>query len=384
MTIYFDHAATTKVMPEIAEAICNSMVNDYGNPSSLHRLGMNAEKLITTAKQTISAQLRVTPSEIYFTSGGTEANNLGIMGIATAYQRNGRHLITTPIEHASVKATYELLEEQGFEVSYVKVDDNGLVDQADLVRLIRKDTILVSIMHVNNEIGIIQNIEDLGKILKQTNPSTLFHVDGIQAFGKIVTLPKKWLVDAYAISGHKIHGPKGIGAIYIRKGILIKPMIIGGHQQKDVRSGTENVPGIVGIDGATKCVIMSMVENYKKVEAIKSYLIKGLECFDSVRINSPNDHRFSTYILSVSFVGIRGEVLLHALEEQGIYVSTGSACSSNKSKAAGFLSVLGRTKEEVAGNIRFSFDPTNTFEEIDVLLKVLKEIVPMLLRYQRK
>jgi len=384
MTIYLDHAATTRVLEKAAKKACDCMINNYGNPSSLHTMGMDAEKIITQCKKSISDRLRVQVGDIYFTSGGTEANNLAISGLANAYQRNGKHMILTPIEHASVKETYESLESQGFKISYVKVDENGIVDEHNLEDLIRQDTILVSIMHINNEIGTIQNIKKLGNIIKSKNSSTLFHVDGIQSFGKIDTYPAKWQVDVFTISGHKIHGPKGIGALYIKKGVLIKPLIFGGHQQKGIRSGTENVPGIAALDVAVCHGSKEMLVNYEKVLTLKSYLLEGIKEIASVRINSLDSDDFSPYILSVSFLGLRGEVLLHALEEAGIFVSTGSACSSNKSKAKGFLHVLGRNDEEIEGNVRFSFDASNCIEELDRVLEVLKATLPILLKFKRR
>lgn len=386
MTIYLDNASTTQVFDQVTTEVLDVMTKDYGNPSSKHNMGFDAEKLISKSKKIIAEVLKVDEDLVYFTSGGTEANNIAIQGIAKAYYRDGKHLITTPIEHSSVRETFEYLESEGYKLSILRVDNNGIVDIEHLKYLLENhpDTTLISIMHVNNEMGVIQDIELISKTIKGINKNTLLHVDGVQAFCKIPLKLKRWQVDAYSISGHKIHGPKGIGALYLNKGIKLTPLIYGGHQQKGIRSGTQNMLGIVGLGKATELMATSIESYQTQLEVIKSYMIDKLRDFDNIRINSPISKDFSNHILSVSFLGLRGEVLLHALEEKGVYVSTGSACSTNKSQSSGFLERIGRNKEEAESNIRFSFSKYTTKDEIDITIEALKTLVPMLRRFKRK
>ena len=379
--IYLDNAATTKVLPSVCEYMVKVMSDDFGNPSSLHMKGFTAEQYIKEAKKSIASVLKVDAKEIVFTSGGTESNNMAIIGGAMANQRRGRHLITTSIEHASVYNPLSCLEDEGFEVTYLPVDHKGIVDLDKLKEALRPDTFLVSVMCVNNEIGAVEPIEEIGKIVKSYDSSILFHTDCIQAYGKMKCFPKKWKVDMLSVSGHKIHGPKGIGFIYIKEGTKIKPMIWGGNQQKGMRSGTENVPGIVGLGKATELIYQDHKEKVKHIRAVKEHFI------DRVMAEIPNvkdNSGEAPHIASISFLGVRSEVLLHALEEKGIYVSAGSACSSNKPEVSGTLRGIGLDKEHYESTLRFSFSIYNTVEEADACVECLKELLPVLRKFTRK
>lgn len=384
MKVYLDNAATTRAYEEVGDLVKKVMCEDFGNPSSRHILGMEAEEYITKAKESLAKQMKVSPKEIIFTSGGTESDNLAIIGSALASKRRGKHIITTNVEHPAVYNTLAFLEEEGFEVTYLKVNREGRVEPADLKKALREDTILVSIMHVNNEIGSIMPLKELGETIKNYNPQIIFHVDGIQAYGKLMVHPKEFNCDLYSVSGHKLHGPKGVGLLYKKGNVRIHPIIFGGGQQKDLRSGTENVPGIAGIALASKMMYKSYKDNYNNAKDLKAYLIAGLNKIEDISINSLESEEFSPYIVSVSVAGIRGEVLLHALEEKDIYVSSGSACSSNHPAISGVLKAIGVNEKFVDSTIRFSFCEFNTREEIDYTLETLYNIVPMLRRYTRQ
>lgn len=379
--IYFDNGATTRAFPEVREIMSEVLDIEYGNPSSMHMKGFRAEKYLNQAKETIAKSLKVDPKEIYFTSGGTEANNLALIGTAMAHKRTKKHIITSCIEHASVYNPLSCLEDEGFEVTYLSVDHKGIVDLDKLKEALRPDTFLVSVMCVNNEIGAVEPIEEIGKIVKSYDSSILFHTDCIQAYGKMKCFPKKWKVDMLSVSGHKIHGPKGIGFIYIKEGTKIKPMIWGGNQQKGMRSGTENVPGIVGLGKATELIYQDHKEKVKHIRAVKEHFI------DRVMAEIPNvkdNSGEAPHIASISFLGVRSEVLLHALEEKGIYVSAGSACSSNKPEVSGTLRGIGLDKEHYESTLRFSFSIYNTVEEADACVECLKELLPVLRKFTRK
>jgi cysteine desulfurase len=378
--IYLDNAATTRVFPEVAEAMTEVLTTTYGNPSSMHFMGFDAEKKVKQASETISRLLKVDPKEIVFTSGGTESNNMALIGGALGYHRSGKHIITTAIEHASVYNPMFYLEEQGFEVTYLPVDSNGIVKLHKLKEALREDTILVSIMYVNNEVGAVQPIEEIGRIVKEYKKDILFHVDAIQAFGKIPIYPKKMGIDMLSVSGHKIHGPKGIGFLYMKDRLKVKPIILGGGQQKDMRSGTENVPGIVGLAVAADLMNRRHEELLEHMAACKKRLIEGALAIEDVYDNSGE----APHIVSLSFPGVRSEVLLHALEEKGICVSSGSACSSNHPQVSGTLKGMGLTKEKYESTIRFSFSYYTTMEEIETTIEALKELVPVLRRFVRR
>jgi cysteine desulfurase len=381
MAIYFDNAATTKVFPEVVDAMQEAMVTTYGNPSAKHVKGFDAEKLLKNAQEVIAKTLRAKPQEIFFTSGGTESNNTAILGSAMANQRKGKHIITTKIEHASVYEPMYHLEELGFKVTYLDVDEAGIVDVEQLKNAIRPETILVSCMMVNNEIGAVEPIEEIGKIVKTENPDTLFHVDAIQAYGKMEIIPKNLKIDLLSMSGHKIHGPKGVGFLYIKEGTKIQPIIFGGGQQKGMRSGTENVPGITGLAVACDKMIGRGYENADRIRQVREYFRERIQEIEDIKDNSGE----APHVASISFKKLRSEVLLHALEDRGIYVSSGSACSSNKKQAvSGTLNAIHLSDDYKDGTLRFSFSVENTKEEVDETIEVLKELVPMLRRFVRR
>ncbi len=379
--IYFDNGATTKVFPEVRDIMSEVMEVEYGNPSSMHLKGFYAEKYVNHSKEIIAKSLKVDPKDIYFTSGGTEANNMALIGAALAGRRTRRHIITSRIEHASVYNPLGFLEEEGFEVTYLPVDEKGIVSLDALKDALREDTLMVSIMCVNNEIGSIQPIEEIGKIVKDFDPHIIFHTDCIQAYGKMKLFPKKWKVDMLSVSGHKIHGPKGIGFLYVRNGVKIRPIIYGGNQQKGMRSGTENVPGIAGLGKASELIYKNHKEKMEAIKAVKNHFLERVTSeIDNVKDNSGD----APHITSISFPGVRSEVLLHALEDKGIYVSAGSACSSNKPEVSGTLKGIGLERDYYESTLRFSFSLYNTVEEADECVEALKELLPVLRKYTRK
>lgn len=384
MEVYLDNSATTKAYPEVARLVADIMTEDYGNPSSMHLKGVEAEKYIKYSKKTIAGIMKVQEKEIFFTSGGTEADNWALIGTAYANYRAGKHLITTRIEHPAVLQTMEYLKEQGFEITYLPVDRTGRIRPEDLERAIRRDTLLVSIMYVNNEVGAIQPIEEAGALIKRMNPGTLFHVDAVQGFGKLKLFPKKWNIDMVSVSGHKIHGPKGVGFLYIDERVKIKPIIFGGGQQRNFRSGTENVPGVAGIGKASELIYRDLEEDTERLYRLKEYFVRELSRMPHIYINGPQDETGAPHIVSASIAGIRSEVLLHALEEKNVYVSSGSACSSHKHTISATLESMGIEKQLMDSTLRFSFSVFTTKEELDYTLECLDELVPMLRRYTRR
>lgn len=379
--IYFDNGATTRTFPEVREIMSEVMDIEYGNPSSMHRKGYQAEQYVKEAREILARSLKVEPKEIYFTSGGTEANNMALIGAAMANKRSGKHIISTCIEHASVYNPLGFLEEEGFEVTYLPVDQRGIVDPEQLQAALRPDTILVSIMCVNNEIGAVEPVAEIGQRIKKYNPEIIFHTDCIQAYGKMKCFPKKWKVDLLSVSGHKIHGPKGVGFLYVKEGTKIKPIIWGGNQQSGMRSGTENVPGIAGLGCAARIVYTDHKEKTEHIRQVKDHFIERvMNELTGVKNNSGE----APHIASISFPGVRSEVLLHALEEKGIYVSAGSACSSNKPQISGTLKGIGLDKTHYESTLRFSFCIDNTLEEADACVEALKELLPVLRRFQRR
>lgn len=380
MEAYFDNAATTRVSDGVRDIMIKVMQEDYGNPSSLHMKGVEAGRHIRTAAETISGILKCQQKNIIFTSGGTESNNLAIFGAASAYARRGKKIITSAIEHASVMSAMEYLKEQGFEIVYIGTDENGMVDIDELKRQVDKDTILVSIMYVNNETGSVQNIEEISRIIKEKNPETIFHVDAIQAFGKYQIYPGRIGVDMMSVSGHKLHGPKGSGFLYVADGVRIKPLIYGGGQQKGMRSGTENVPAIAGLSVAVKEEYSHLPEKVAHLYELKNHLIEAVTAYPDVYDGSGD----APHIASISFVGVRSEVMLHALEENGIYVSAGSACSSNKPHVSNVLKAAGMSPERLESTLRFSFAEENTMEQVDYAISKIGELLPVLRKYTRK
>ena len=379
MECYFDNAATTAVFPEVRELMVKVMGEDYGNPSSLHMKGVIAEKYIKEAASKIAKELKCQEKELVFTSGGTESNNLAIIGTALAKRRQGKHIVCSGIEHASVGATMEFLEKEGFEVTYIGVDEKGVFDLEELKSALREDTILVSTMFVNNEIGTIEPIEEISKIIKDYNENIVYHVDAVQAFGKIRFSPKKLGVDLLSISGHKIHGPKGSGVLYIKDKLLVRPIIHGGGQQKAMRSGTENVPAIAGLGLAAELMYKDNESKMEHIKALKERFLSGVTAFENVFDNSGA----APHIASVSFVGVRSEVMLHSLEDKEIYVSAGSACSSNKPHVSSVLKAIKLPQERLESTLRFSFCEDNTVEQIDYAIKTIGELLPVLRRYTR-
>ncbi len=388
MEVYLDNSATTKVFPQVAELMAKVMCEDYGNPSSMHRKGVEAEKYIRYARETLAKLLKVSEKEIIFTSGGTESDNMALIGCAMANNRRGRHLITTKIEHPAVLQTMHYLESQGFRVTYLPVDKSGRVRIEDLRNAITPETILVSMMYVNNEIGSLQPIEEAGALIKKMNPNILFHVDAVQGFGKFKIYPKKMNIDLLSVSSHKIHGPKGVGFLYVGERVKIHPITYGGGQQKNMRSGTENVPGIAGMTMAAEMVYEHFEEDVNKLYELKEYFIQGVMRMENVQINglTPEGDLRNTapHVVSVSIGGVRSEVLLHALEDKGIYISAGSACASNKPQTSETLKAIGLQREYWDSTIRFSFSVFTTKEEIDYTLQVLYDLIPMLRKYTRR
>ena len=383
MEAYFDNSATTKVLDSVKDIVVKTMTEDYGNPAAKHRKGMEAEQYIRDARKIIADTMKVQEKEILFTSGGSESNNMALIGAAWANQRAGKHIISTSIEHPSVYNPLGVLEELGFEVTILPVDHDGHISLKELEEAIRPDTILVSTMYVNNEVGAVEPVEEISKIIKAKNPSALYHVDAIQAYGKYVIRPKKQGIDLLSVSSHKIHGPKGVGFLYIRNGVKIKPLIYGGGQQAGMRSGTENVPGVAGFGAAAKEMYTNHAEKVQKLIELKDYMTDRLGEIEGTVINSKKGEASAPQIVSVSFEGVRSEVLLHALEDKGVYVSSGSACSSNHPGISGTLKGIGVAQKLLDSTIRMSFGMFNTKEEVDYTIDVLKELVPVLRRYQR-
>lgn len=384
MEAYLDNSATTKVSETVKNLMVKVMMEDYGNPSSLHMKGVEAEKYIKNSKEIISKILKVEPKEIVYTSGGTESNNLALIGCAMANKRAGNHIITSSIEHASVLATMKFLEDNGFSITYLPVDNNGHVSLEALREAMTSETILVSVMHVNNEIGAIEPIEEISKIIKAVNPQVVFHVDGIQSFGKLMINPRKMGIDMLSVSGHKIHGPKGSGFLYISDKVKIKPVIFGGGQQKGMRSGTENVPAIAGIGQAAKEAYENFDEKIARMTELKDYLIDRVTEIENVTVNSKKGSDSAPHVISISFNGVRSEVMLHALEDKGIYVSSGSACSSNKPSVSATLKGIGLTPEQIDSTVRFSLCYETTKEDIDYAVDTVASMIELLRKFTKR
>lgn len=383
MEVYLDNSATTRCFEEAAQLAGKIMVQDYGNPSSMHNKGVESEKYLRHAREVIAKNLKVNEKEILFTSGGTESDNLALIGTAFANCRAGKRLITTQIEHPAILQTMQYLEKQGFEVVYLPVDENGQIRLKDLESALTKDTILVSIMHTNNEIGSLQPIAEAGDMIKKFDRSIVFHVDAVQGYGKFRIFPKRMNIDLLSVSAHKIHGPKGIGFLYINEKIKMNPIIFGGGQQKGMRSGTENVPAIAAMALAIEKVYVNLEPEIEKLYALKEYFINGALQIPDVKVNGLTGKLSAPHVVSLSIRGVRSEVLLHALEEKGIYVSAGSACASNKPSVSATLKAIGVEKDLLDSTIRFSFSVFTTKEEIDYTLENLYDIIPMLRKYTR-
>ena len=385
MEVYLDNSATTRCYPEVGDLVYKVMCRDYGNPSSLHKKGVEAEHYIRDSKERLSRILKVNPKEIFYTSGGTESDNLALIGAARANRRSGNHLITTAIEHPAVLNTMRYLEaEEGFRVSYLPVDAKGRLKLKALEEALCSETILVSIMYVNNEVGSVQPVDEAAQIVKQYNPSILFHTDAVQGFGKYFIYPKRQGIDMLTASGHKIHGPKGTGFLYINEKVKIKPIVFGGEQQKNIRSGTENVPGIAGLGLAAQMIYQDLNVKTALMRELKAYFLEGIAGIENTAVHGMTDENSAPHIVSVGIAGVRSEVLLHALEEKGIYVSSGSACASNHPSVSGVLKGIGAPKEYLDATLRFSMSEFTTKEEIDYTLETLYNCVPMLRKYTRR
>lgn len=380
MEAYFDNSATTPVYPEVRDLMVKIMEEDYGNPSSLHMKGVTAARYIKDARESLAGEMKVMPKEIVFTSGGTESNNMALIGGALANRRAGNKIITTSVEHASVGSPMDFLDAMGFDVVRIGVDSSGQIDMDQLMSEVDDDTIIVSVMYVNNEIGAVMPIADIARLIKEKNPNVLFHVDAIQAFGKYRIYPKRMGIDMMSISGHKFHGPKGVGALFIRDRVKVKPIIYGGGQQSGMRSGTENVPGIAGMALAAEITYNGLEEKMEHLRQLKEHLISELTQIDDVYSNSGD----APHIASITFKGVRSEVMLHALEEREVYVSSGSACSSNKQHASGTLKAIGLPQDKLESTLRFSFSPENTMEQVDYAVECCRQLLPVLRRYVRK
>lgn len=387
MEAYLDNAATTRVFPEVGEQMLHVLEEDYGNPSSKHTKGMEAERYLAGARERIAAGLKCQPREIIFTSGGTESNNMAILGAAMANRRTGRHIITTRIEHASVHEPFAALEGLGYETTYLPVDANGRVIPEALEEAVRPDTILISVMMVNNEVGAWEDIRSLVEIARRKNPRVLFHTDAVQAFGKYRIFPGRWGIDLMSVSAHKLHGPKGTGFLYVREGTRLQPMLLGGGQQEGMRSGTENVPAIAGFAEAVRLMENDRAGKREQMYRCKRRLIDGLSPLEGVVIHAVQGidlEETAPHIVSVGFRGIKSEVMLHALAQKGVYVSSGSACSSNHPELSGTLQAIGVEEELLDSTLRFSFSANTTEAEIDYAVETVKEILPGLRRFVKK
>lgn len=384
MEIYLDNSATTRCSKRVQDIVQYTMDQSYGNPSSLHRKGMEAENCVKEAAAKIAKTLKAAEKEILFTSGGTESNNLALIGAAMANRRSGNRLVTTQIEHPSVLNVMAFLEEQGFEVIYLPVDGDGILLLDALEEAVNDQTVLVSIMQVNNEIGAVQPIAQAAEIIHKKNPKTLVHTDAVQSYGKMLIRPKKTGIDLLSVSGHKIHGPKGVGFLYIKDKTKIKPLMFGGGQQSGMRSGTHNVPGIAGLGEAAMEAYEDFENKTAHLYSLRDRFIELAAKIEGVTINGKTGHDSAPHIVNISVSGVRSEVLLHALEEHGIYVSSGSACSSNKRGVSHTLKALHMEPALMDSALRFSFSRYNCMEDAEYAAAKLAEIVPKLQRYTRR
>lgn len=383
MEAYLDNSATTKCFDEVKDIVVKTMTEDYGNPSAMHLKGVEAEKYVKEAAAAIAKTLKVQEKEIFFTSGGTESDNWALVGTALANCRQGKHIITTSFEHAAVSAPLDWLKGQGYDLTVIPVDEKGNLSMEELEAAIRPDTILVSTMYVNNEVGAVVPVEAVAKLVHEKNPKTVYHVDAIQGYGKYRIYPKRAGIDLLSVSSHKIHGPKGVGFLYVSEKVKIQPLILGGGQQKGMRSGTDNVPGIAGLGIAARMVYEDHEEKIEKLRALKSNLAENLSAMERVVINGPAPEDGAPHIVNASFLGVRSEVLLHTLEEKGIYVSAGSACSSHKRAASATMTAISADKERRESAIRFSLSEFTTKEELDHTLEEIRTVLPVLRKYAR-
>lgn len=382
--IYLDNSATTRCFPEVVALMDRIYLEEYGNPSSLHHKGVEAEQEIRNAKGILADILKCSPRNLYFTSCGTESDNISLIGGALANQRDGKHIITTKIEHPAILETCKYLASQGFEITYLPVDADGLVSPEEVQSAVREDTILVSVMHTNNEIGALEPIAEIGRAIKEKNPKTLFHVDAVQGFGKSVIHPKQMKIDLLSASGHKIHAPKGVGLLYIGDNVKVRNILFGGGQQNGMRSGTENVAGIAGMALAAKMLYDHLDEERERLYEMKQRFLDRVTGIEGVHVNGKTGHDSAPHVISLSIAGVRAEVLLHALEEKNIYVSAGSACSSNRPHISETLLAIGTPKEYLDSTLRFSTSVMNTDEDMDDAAAALAELLPFLRKYTRQ
>ena len=384
MQVYLDNAASTRVSKPVIELMNKAMDEDYANPSAKHLKGMEAEKYLKEAAAKIAKTMKVSEKELVFTSGGTESNNMALIGAAMARQRYGKHIISTAIEHSAVHQVLVHLADLGFEYSILKVDEKGQISLEELKSLLRADTILVSVMYVNNEIGAVQDIKAIADIVHGYNKDIYMHTDAIQAYGKFKIFPKKEGIDLLSVSAHKLHGPKGSGFLYIDERVNIKPIIYGGGQQRGLRSGTLNIPGIAGLGEAAKEAYEDFDKEVEYIYGLRDYLIDEITKLndEGIKLNCEKGSKFAPHVLSISISGVRAEVLLHSMEERGIYIASGSACSSNHPGLSGTLKGIGLKEEFLSSTVRVSFSKYNNKEELDFFLANLKELIPQLRRYK--
>jgi cysteine desulfurase len=378
--VYLDNSATTKPHKEVVDEVAQCMEQYYANPSSAHKLGVEAEKKLKAAREKVAAFIKAKPQEIIFTSGGSEANNMAVMGVVS----KGEHIITTKIEHPSVIKLLQDMENNSYEITYLDVDCDGIINLEQLANSIKDNTRLISIMYVNNEMGAIQPMHEIVKIVRDKSRKAKVHIDAVQALGKLNINVKELGADLISMSAHKIHGPKGVGALYVKEGLRLRPLIAGGGQEFDIRSGTENLPGISGFGIAIEMLMKDFEVKHIYIKKLKQHFLEALQDFDKIKINSPLDERHIDNVLNVSFEGVRGEVMLHALEDYNIYVSTGSACSAKKGAHKNYvLPAMGLSTAQAEGAIRFSFSYMNTIEEIDYTIDAIKKILPFLRRISK-
>lgn len=381
--IYLDNSATTPVEEETLQVMNRVQSRQYGNPSSLHAFGLESEKILEQGRRTIADLLKVRPQEMVFTSGGTESNNLALYGSVEKRKKRGNKLITCKTEHPSVLERFRQYQQEGFHVVYLDADKRGHISLDQLEEEVDETVLLVSLMHVNNETGVLHDLEEIGRRIKKKNPKTLFHCDCVQSFGKLPVEPEKWQADLVSLSAHKMLGPKGCGALYVKKGTALQPILLGGGQEGGLRSGTENVAAIAGWSHVLEQRHLQKVKEH--FAQLKQHFLKQLEeRIPEAWVNSPMEQDFANHIVSVSFPELRGEVLLHALERRGVYVSTGSACSSKKNRDSHVLTAMGLEKKYIGGTLRFSVSPLTTLEEVERGVEILAEEVAQLRKFTKR
>lgn len=374
MTAYLDNSATTKMCPEAKEKMLEAIESSWGNPSSLHEKGVDAEILLRNARKTVAKALSCDEGEVVFTSGGTEGNNLAVFGAAYQNRRKGNRVVTSKIEHPSVMKAFERLSEEGFEVIYIGTDSFGNIDMKELENAVNEKTVLVSIMAVNNEVGTVQPVEELAKIVRAKKAPALIHVDAVQAFGKIPLTPKKWGIDLMTVSSHKIHGPKGVGALFVKKGTRLRPVTVGGGQEGDIRPGTEPMPAIAGFSGAVEA--LNVKKSYAQLEELRNGFVAELRQIDGVSVNSPENAL--PYIVNISLEGLRSETVLNFLSDMGIYISSGSACA--KGHKSYVLTAMGLSDKTIDSSIRVSLSRFTTKEELQYFIEGITKAMKVIMK----